>query len=329
MLHRALPLTILLIASLGANLPVRGQGACPPAPPAVVDITSNRFYSDKANSIVDPKAWERRLAAIKPLEDFRREVTRYASRGLAGNKAWSQCAGQWMAHWAQGGAFLGRMSEIQAHYERKWALAAIAIAYLMVKPDLAETDRQTIEAWLDRVAAAVAVDYPKRKAQPNNHYYWLGLALGASATATGHARHWALAAETYAEAMTHIEADGSLPRETARAGMALHYHAFSIKPLVMLAELAARRGETLYPRGQGAIHRLARLVLEGYADPKPMARKAGAEQKPLTRGQLAWLPLYASRFPDRVPKGLAVGDGDLWDSMLGGNISAMARAWSR
>jgi hypothetical protein len=69
--------------------------------------------------------------------------------------------------------------------------------------------------------------------------------------------------------------------------------------------------------------------LEGYADPKPMARKAEAEQQPLMRGQLAWLPRYASRFPGCVPKGLAVGDGDIGDGMLGGNISAMARAWSR
>ncbi|MCZ8261260.1 MAG: alginate lyase family protein [Beijerinckiaceae bacterium] len=327
-MHR-LVLPLALVAGLAIASPALGQETCPPPPSAVVDITSNRFYTDKANSIVDQAAWDRRMASVKPLEDFRREVTRFSSRGLSGNKAWSQCAGRWIAHWAAGGALLGRMSEIQAHYERKWALAAIAMAYLMAKPDMPEAERRQIEPWLDRVANAVAADYPKRKAQPNNHYYWLGFALGATATATGNARHWALAAETYAEAMTHIERDGSLPRETARAGMALHYHAFSIKPLVMLAELAARRGENWYPRKDGAIHRLARLVLENYADPKTMAIKANATQKPLARGQLSWLPLYARRFPERVPGGLAIGEGDLWDGMLGGNISALARAWAR
>ena len=186
-----------------------------------------------------------------------------------------------------------------------------------------------IEPWLDRVAAEVAKDYAGRKRNYNNHYYWVGFALGASASATGHRAHWALAAETYREAMRHIEPDGSLPKETARAGMALHYHAFSLQPLLMLAELAARRGEDWYPLERGAIHRLAAFVHEGFANPAKAARLAGAEQKPLGRFQMGWMPFYERRFPGRLPLAPILGSSDIWFEMTGGNMSALARIWVR
>lgn len=295
----------------------------------VVDITSNRFYSDKNHSIVDPVLWEKRKAAMKPLEDFRAAMSRFASRAIAGNRDWSACVAKGLRQWAEGGAMLGHMNEIQAKFERKWALSAFSMAYLMVKPEISAEDRVVIEPWLDRVATEVAKDYAGRKRNYNNHYYWVGFALGASAAATGHKGHWALATETYREAMKHIEPDGSLPKETARAGMALHYHAFSLQPLLMLAELAARRGEDWYSLDKGALHRLAAFTAEGFANPAKAVRLAGAEQKPLGRFQMGWMPFYERRFPGRLPLGAFVAQSDIWFEMTGGNMSALARIWVR
>lgn len=300
---------------------------CGKLPAPLVDINSNRFYSDKNHSIVDPALWEKRKAAMKPLEDFRAEITRFSSRAIAGDKSWSACVAAGLKDWAKGGAMLGRMSELQARFERKWALATFSMAYLMVKPEVAAEDRTIIEPWLDRVAIEVAKDYAGRKKNYNNHYYWLGFALGASASATGHKAHWALAAETYREAMKHIEPDGSLPKETARAGMALHYHAFSLHPLVMLAELAAQRGEDWYALERGAIHRLAAFTSEGFANPARAAKLAGAGQKPMGQWQMGWMPFYGKRFPDRLPLAPELAKRDIWFSMTGGNMSALARHW--
>lgn len=302
---------------------------CGPLSAPIVDITSNRFYSDKNHSIVDPVLWEKRKAAMKPLEDFRAAMSRFASRAIAGNRDWSACVARGLRQWAEGGAMLGHMNEIQAKFERKWALSAFSMAYLMVKSEISAEDRVLIEPWLDRVAAEVAKDYAGRKKNYNNHYYWVGFALGASATATGHKAHWALAAETYREAMKHIEPDGSLPKETARAGMALHYHAFSLQPLLMLAELAARRGEDWYSLDKGALHRLAAFTAEGFTNPAKAARLAGAEQKPLGRFQMGWMPFYERRFPGRLPLGALVAQSDIWFEMTGGNMSALARLWVR
>ena len=319
-------LPVALVSSLILASPARGQETCPPPPAAVADITSNRFYTDKANSIVDQAAWDRRMASVKPLEDFRRDVTRFSSRGLAGSKASSQCAGRWMAHWAAGGALLGRMSETQAHYERRWALTAIAMAYLMVKAEIPAEDRAVIERWLDRVADAVTTEPTLRSRNPNNLTYWAGAALGAVASATGHAGHWSKARAIYRDALTHIQPDGSLPREVARGRMALHYHNFAIRPLVILAELSERRGEAGYSAGNGAIHRLALITFTGFGDASAMARLAGTEQRPLERNALGWLAFYEKRFPGRLAGAAAVlAEKEIWDALTGGNMSLLAR----
>jgi poly(beta-D-mannuronate) lyase len=322
MRYRALALLMPVLAALAT--PVRASN-CPPAPAPVVDITSNRFYTDPAHSIPDPVLVEKRQAAVKPLEDFRADVTRFASRGLAGNRSWSLCAGRWLAAWAEAGALLGRMSETQAHYERRWALSAIAMAYLMIKADLPGSDHVVIESWLIRVAEAVAADPAMRSRNPNNLVYWGGAALGAVASATGHAGHWATARRIYQDGLSHIQPDGSLPRETMRGRLALHYHNFALRPLILLAELSERRGEAGYASGNGAIHRLAALTLAGFLDPAPMARLAGVDQRPLERSGLGWLAFYDKRFPGRLSGARAILEGkDIWDQLAGGNASLIA-----
>jgi len=321
-----LALTFALVAGLDMARPAQGQETCPPAPQAVVNITSNRFYSDPAHSIPDPALVEKRRVAIKPLEDFRAEVTRFASRGQAGSRAWSHCAGHWLVAWAEAGALLGRMSETQAQYERRWAVTSIAMAYLMVKAELPAVQRAAIEPWLDRVADAVAADPTLRSRNPNNLTYWAGAALGAVGSATGNARHWTTARQIYREGLTHIQPDGSLPREVARGQLALHYHNFAIRSLILLAELSERRGEAGYALENVAIHRLARITFAGFTDPSPMARLAGVEQRPLERGALGWLAFYEKRFPGRLARAGAVLDGkDIWDTLTGGNMSLLAR----
>ncbi len=314
------------ILSAGMVWPAFAQTCAPVQKPAI-DITSNRFYSDPANSIVDPKRLAQRKAAMQPLEDFRSDMTRYASRVLAGQKQWATCLEAGLVQWAEAGALLGRLNEVQAHFERVWMLSGLAMAYLIAREDITPARRSVIEGWLDRVGTETAKDLPARRKSGNNHLYWLGFALGASASATGNARLWAMATEIFRESVAHIEADGSLPKEMARAGMASHYHAFSVIPLVMLAELAARRGEDWYPQGQGGLHRLARLVVTTGLEPQALAKRAGAQQKPVPRNNFGWLAFYDRRFPGRVKADKLLVGEDIWLSFSGGNMSLLARRW--
>lgn len=315
------------LMALAAVAPAEAQ-TCTPVQAPAVDITSNRFYTDGAYSIPDPALVEKRRQAVKPLEDFRADMTRYASRVLAGHTQWARCIEAGLVQWAEAGAMLGRLNEVQAHFERVWALSGLSVAYLNAREEMAPERRRVIESWLDRVAAETAKDLPaRRKGGGNNHLYWLGFALGASASATGNTRIWGLARDVFRESVAHIEADGALPKEMARAGMASHYHAFSITPLVMLAELAARRGEDWYPQANGALHRLAALVVKAGIEPQSLAQRSGAAQKPLARNNFGWLAFYARRFPGRVQADRLLAGDDIWLPAAGGNLSLMARRW--
>nr|WP_256515576.1 alginate lyase family protein [Alsobacter ponti] len=247
-----------------------------------------------------------------------------ADKGLAGDASNAVCAGHWLAAWARGGAMLGTMSSRQAGYERKWRTAGIAVAYLKAREHVEAADRAVIEQWLDRLADAVEADYGRPKSR-NNHYYWAGFAAAAVGTATGSARHLGYASEAFNDGLSAIAADGTLPGEMARKVRALHYNAYALAPLVLMAELAALRGEDWYARHGGAIHRLAAAVRGGVHDPAGFARKAGVPTvEAPTGGVFAWRAFYAARFPARWPDPL---EGTLNYPWYGGDCGLAAEVW--
>ncbi|MGE0698982.1 MAG: alginate lyase family protein [Hyphomicrobiaceae bacterium] len=299
--------------------------ACPAPPPAVRDLDLPRFYGDAEGSKVDPELARRHKAAVEPLTAFLRQVvadTDKAVRRRDGKAA--ACPLAWIAAWAKGEAWLGHMGTKQAEYQRKWDLAGVALAYLKLKPYASPAERKAIEPWLVRFADTVKAFQLDPARKRNNHLYWLGLALAATAIAADSPRHWEDARRIFAEAAGHIGPEGTLPLELERGARALHYHAFAVTPLVAMAELAALRGEDWYRMGGGALHRLVALATQGLVDPAAFDRLAGvAQERPPGMGA-GWLTLYGKRFPARLPKELpAVPDKHRW---LGGDVRLLAAA---
>lgn len=328
-------LAIGLLVSMASGALAQAQ-PCEVPPPAVVNIASNKFYSDKQNSVVDPVLWEKRKQAMKPIEDYRNTLARYTGRYLAGNARWADCAADWLENWAKGGAMLGSMEGIQSRYERKWMLAAIAINVLVMRETFAPPRRVTIEAWIGRLADEVAKDTTLYRNGGNNHYYWLGLALGAASQITGNKAHWDFAAKSFRDGMREVTQAGDLPRELARGAKALHYHNFSLWPLVLLAELAKQRGEDWYALEKGAIHRLVGFTLRNMHDQTEIERAAGVRQSTidgktgpaLEVRNLSWLPFYKRRFPEKRDASAVQPARDIW-SWTGGNMDLLAQRWVR
>ena len=105
--------------------------------------------------------------------------------------------------------------------------------------------------------------------------------------------------------------------ELARKGQALHYHAFSLMPLVTLAELGALRGQYLYPLNDGALHRLVAKTADGLNDPSIFDKLAGvAQQRPVNPAS-GWLALYETGFAGRLPDRPKQPDEHRW---LGGKV---------
>lgn len=327
--HACLTGCVWAAAAWVACAPAVAAESCPPPPQAVRDIVLPRFYADAEGSVVDPKLAAAHKAAVAPLVEFLRHVTADADkawkRAKPADRAQSaRCALGWLAAWARGDAWLGQMGSKQAEYQRKWDLAGVALSYIKLKPYAEPAERAVIEPWLLRFAdrARGFFDDPERRR--NNHWYWLGLALGATAIATDSARHWDLARGIMADAARDIASDGTLKAELDRKARALHYHAFAAMPLVVLAELARAKGEDWYAPGDGALHRLVKTTLDGFADPHLFERLSGEPQEPGTRPGAGWTGLYRARYPDRAPGAALDGaEGHRW---LGGSVTILAEA---
>lgn len=330
-LRRVFVMAIGLALAALAPAQSHAREACLPAPEVVRDISLPRFYGDVDGATVDPERDTAHKAAVKQLTAFVRHVTQDADKALRRSKpeaqeALARCALSWLTAWAKGGAYLGAMQTRQAEYQRKWDLAGLAIAYLKLKPFAAAEDRAAIEPWLKEFADKARAFFDDRERARNNHWYWLGLAAAAVGMAAESPRHWDMAREIFRDAARDIGTDGVLQKEMARRSRALHYHAFALTPLVVMAELAAVRGEDWYAIEGGAVHRLAKLTLGGLVDPTDFDARAGVAQERPVNGRAGWLQLYRTRFPERVPAGVEIADGHRW---IGGSAAVLAGVLGR
>jgi poly(beta-D-mannuronate) lyase len=316
---------VLLAPTMAA---AQGQSSCAPAPPAVRDLNIPRFYANAEGSSVDPKLAALHAAAVEPLVAFVRDIVDAADAGARGKDkdvARAQCALVWLQAWAAGDAWLGDMVTQQAEYQRKWDLAGIALAYVKLKPHATASQRAVIEPWLQRWAAKARAFFDNPERKRNNHWYWLGLGLMATSLATDSAEHWSAADAIYRDAMRDIRADGVLPMELDRQERALHYHIFAMLPLVVMADIAARRGADWYSVENGALHRLVTLCATGLVTPSTFETIAGKPQEQPVNVRAGWLTLYAQRFPERL-RGFTlppVPDKNRW---LGGDVRLLMQA---
>jgi poly(beta-D-mannuronate) lyase len=261
--------------------------ACPPPSPAVSDIVADSYYRNTpTHSEVDPVRKAQNEAAVKPFEDFLRQVADMASRGGSDDAA---CAVRWLKAWADGGAMLGNTPMEQGYYERKWTLAGLALSYAKVRGAASSGQSRGIDVWLQRLAGRVIAHSAEYRGTRNNHYYWEGLAVAATGAATGNKADIDWGRKVFADAMAQIAPDGTLPHEMARGQKALHYHLFAAAPLAILSSIL----DADSPR----LDALVQFCIAGLNDPGMVAKRAGAAQGPLLDDDADWLAVYARRHP--------------------------------
>ncbi len=282
---------------------------CPVVPPPVHDLTIGGFYeADSGSSVVDAEAERRYKKAAKPFNDFQKIIAKMSDQYIASNPpqaAAAKCVLAWLEDWGQARAILGKMSA-QGGFVRKWGLGVIAVAYLKVRgePTLDEDIKKGVEIWIRRLAQTVRAEYStgtERSSRRNNHLYWAAWSVMAAAVALDDHEMFDWSVGRYRFAMDQIEDDGTLPLEMVRRSKALHYHLYSIPPLVLIAETGARNGLDLYTEQGGALHRLIRRTVAGLDDPSFFAARSGYKQQwrgTLNAAKLAWMEPYYARFKD-------------------------------
>ena len=282
---------------------------CPAPPPFAKSLDAESYYIDAHHSIIDPvkkKAFEEATAAPTHLGQW---VGLAADAYLThGSRAAANCAYALLTDAADADAWTAAMPTAQATYSQKWMLSGTAMAYLKVRDSGVGTPEQDrkIQQWFEKVAGRLR-DYVEGKRRSpnsdawNNHLYWAGLAVAAAGVAANNTSDFRWGLNAYKDGVNEIEPSGALPRELARAGMALHYHLYALAPLVMIAELAEANGQDLYPENHNALERLVRLSTAGLLDPGIFTKVTGVQQEmpdQISGALIGWAVPYLAHHPD-------------------------------
>jgi poly(beta-D-mannuronate) lyase len=279
-------LKILLLAGFAVTA-TTALADCPAPPPAQRDIIADSYYDDPpVNSHIDPVKHAAYEAAVAPLETFLRAVAKSASDGDR------ECTLQWLTAWAEGDALLGKIEKEQAHYQRKWLLAGLALSYAKVRDAASRDQKAAIDTWLLALADGVRKHSDAYKGTKNNHYYWEGLAVGATGAVTGNAADLDWSRKVFRAAEADIGDDGTLPLEMKRGSRALHYHLFSVTPLVML--------ESILDEHSAKLEKLVVFCAAAGKDLDWMSKRAGVAQIAPSKDEYDWLPVYFRHNPPQT-----------------------------
>ena len=293
----ALALALLLTATAAL-------ADCPPAPAPVPGLAfDSRYASDsETRSEIDPEAAAAAAQALRPVDDFLRDLSRRANAALDGSDAEAAaCVVAQVAVWADADA-LATLDSPTARLTIGARLAGFSLVLLQVAPTAGDADALArIDGWLTRrlfeQIAFWEEDAPDG-ARTGNLRAWAGLAAAATAARTGEAalRYWAAASA--AHVLCSAAADGSLPQEMRRGRLALQYQLHAITPLTVTALLLERQGLPLTGVCDAALDRAVGFALSDLADGAQSAALSGEVQSffdgsdTLEDFHLAWIEAY-------------------------------------
>lgn len=298
-------LRLLFAAALFASA---ACAECPVPPPAVRDLLAESYYDDApVFSHIDPLKLAAYEAQVKPVEDYLHAIVAMADRGD------KPCAVRWLKLWADNGALAGRLTNDQAHFERRWFLSGVALAYAKVRDGAGRNDRAAIDGWLITLATAVQQQVEASHNTHNNLYYWAGLAVTAAAAVTQTPAQLEFGRKVLREAEGEIADDGTLPLELKRGGRALHYLMFAAEPLAML--------ETILNEHSPKLKKLAYFCIDGSADPEIVAKRVGVPQIGIGTGDMDWASVYLRHNPPETGTMIRYSHTRPDVTRLGGDIS--------
>ncbi len=302
---------------------------CPSIPAVPADLTTDGFYrtDDPTHSIIDPQRMKAYTESSGPPKEAAATIVKEADRfRFTGSRAAAACTVSLLTQMAKSNALGGHMSSSQAYYVQGWLAGAMAIAFLKVRESGAATPEQThdIGVWLNRLGTSTRDWYDvaaRKKPKGNNHLYWAGLQLCATAAVANDRKdlNWCVAA--YKDGVGQIQQDGTLPLEMQRAGKALHYHLYALAPLVLIAEFGEVNGLPLYADNHNALARLVAVSVGGLADPKLFTQRTGAKQEVPAHAEgdaIAWAPPYVARFPSPLISSYIAQSKNLSSFYMGG-----------
>jgi poly(beta-D-mannuronate) lyase len=313
----------------------------PPTPVGTLDFGSRYADDSTTRSDIDAAGEAEAEDALRPIDDFLRDLTDRANGVLRGKDdatAQADCIVQQIAVWAQANA-LGDLQSETAGLTMGSRIAGFALVMLQVSPLTTRSDdKAAIGNWLVGLLRAQMTfweeDAPKG-ARQGNLRAWAALAGSATARLTQDPVIRAWSAWSVSYILCTAGPDGNLPREMARGRLALKYQLHAIAPLVVSTLLLSKDGVDLTATCDGALRRIVDFAMTDLQDGAKTQAITGEAQSlvdgsdTLEGFQLAWTVPYLLLDPAAAGDafdGLADRYGPLNYSKLGGNQKLLWKA---
>jgi poly(beta-D-mannuronate) lyase len=307
-------------------------GSCTSTPLVAAPIGEMQIphhYMHGSNGPVNPAEGE----ATRTYAAFEHRITSGMNQWAAtGNQAEAQCALAQLDAWAQAKALTNYDPKAysQSWYQAEWSLSSAGVTASVLKQDTAldPAQQKRVAEWL-RNAAHQLISYEKPGALGNNHHYWRALAAISIGVTSDDNELFRFGVDSFKQAVGQEDSNGAFPLEMARHENAIHYQAFALQPLIMIAEFAERQNVDLYAYTENGrtIRNAVTFLGHAIADPGIVKQYTTDEQKThFSAGDIAELEFYFARFgPDSAPASLR----DLLRSpasatRVGGNTTALA-----
>lgn len=299
----------------------------PAPPPPGQDIPSR--YKSESHGALNPL--EHTLS--EPYYKVQDAAAWGANRYLAtGDPKEAVCVIHALLPWAESNALLNynAKDDMTVWFQSTWTVASLSLSVSVIRaePALNPSERDQVIAWLRKAARKSVSETrgPNSATERNNHFFWRGLAATAAGVISNDNELFTLGLRTYATAIGEIDSNGAFPAEMERHELALHYQAFAIEPLVMIAELARRQGIDLYglEKNNHTLRDAVAFLSKAMADPSLVKKYTSETQQTdpdLGPGSqlLAWVEFWNARFTD--PSWQAVLEKPFYTARLGGNTT--------
>ena len=306
---------------------------CATAPEPVVSLGFGSRYTaeSKSRSDIDSESNAEVNAALGPIDDFLRDLTRVANdvtKGEGDQAAAADCVVAQMLTWAKADAF-SELETITANFSIGARLAGFAMVYRQVAPFASDPQaRQAIEDWLGKRTNEQMTFWEEDAtsgSKTGNLRAWATLAINL----VGQIRNDPVALRWSAWSATYIQcqaqADGSLPQEMRRGKYALHYQLHAVAPLVVTTLLLEQQGLSIRGVCDNALDRIVRFTIDDLATGAASTAISGEPQTlfdgtdELQSYQMAWLEAYLVLSPDPALDAYADTFRPLSHSKLGGD----------
>lgn len=288
-----------------------------------------RHYMHGSNGPTNPAERE----ATRTYGAFEKRITAGMNQWVAtGNEAEARCALEQMDAWASAKALTNYDPKAysQSWYQAEWTLASTGVTDSVLKQDKAldAAQQARVAEWL-RKAAHQLISYEKPDALGNNHHYWRALAATSIGVLSNDDKLFRFGVEVFRQAVGQEDRSGAFPLEMARHENAIHYQAFALQPLIMIAEFGERQHVDMYDVTEhGRTIRDAVVFLgQAMADPTVVKRYTDDAQKTnFSPGDIAELEFYLARFGrENVPSSVTtLLERPASATRVGGNTTVLA-----